>query len=351
MLHRITRVNRICLAAAVLAGLARPVLAQTAVETPPVPATAPAPPVTFGVVSFLQYAAQLHEEDGMNSFDVTRGYFDVHARLSNRVRVRFTPDVRPTTDATLATNLSLRLEYAYLEADITPHSSIIFGMHETPWLTFEETVDRYRVQAPFFAERIGLIPGPSDIGASVKYSGERTDFHVGIYNGEGYGQAEQDKYKSIEGRATVRPFANNGPAANVRISGFYSYGWYAQDRPRNVAIVMGSYDQQHGAFTAQYVTATDNPFIARNVERRGLSFFGEVRGGPTGWAALARADYFDPDRSNLSDSQRRYTFGGAHWSQYDRGRLGVVISMEQLYSPSSQQLLDRRLLAQTSIEF
>jgi hypothetical protein len=31
------------------------------------------PAVTFGVVSFLQYAAELHEQDGYNAFDVTRG--------------------------------------------------------------------------------------------------------------------------------------------------------------------------------------------------------------------------------------------------------------------------------------
>jgi hypothetical protein len=47
--------------------------------------------VTFGVVSFLQYAAELHEQDGYNAFDVTRGYINIQARLSDRVKVRFTP--------------------------------------------------------------------------------------------------------------------------------------------------------------------------------------------------------------------------------------------------------------------
>ena len=47
------------------------------------PAAAPAtayPSVTFGVVSFLQYAAELHERDGYNAFDVTRGYFNIEAQ-------------------------------------------------------------------------------------------------------------------------------------------------------------------------------------------------------------------------------------------------------------------------------
>ena len=91
----------------------------------------------------------------------------------------------------------------------------------------------------------------------------------------------------------------------MSISGFYQYGWYARDRPRNVAIVMGSYENTHVVATAQYLSATDNPFVAVDVERRGMSFFGEGRQGPTGWAGVGGVDFFDPDASNDSDSRRR----------------------------------------------
>ena len=342
--------KRLCAMTTLLWTLSAPALAQSPENPTPTP-QASTPAVTFGILSFLQYAAELHEEDGYNAFDVTRGYFDVHARLTDRIRARFTPDVRPTTDATLATNLALRLEYAYLEADVTDKSSIVFGMHETPWLTFEESTNRYRVQGPMFAEREGLIPGPSDVGASFWTRGERAEFHVGIYNGEGYGRAEEDKYKSVQGRATVRAYADATAETSVHISGFYSYGWYARDRPRNVGIVMATYEQPHAVVTAQYLSATDNPFVARDVQRRGMSFFGEGRKGPVGWAGIGRLDLFDPDGSNGTDSQRRYMFGGAHWSQWGRGRLGVVVSLEQLYRTANSQLLERRLLAQTHIEF
>ena len=33
---------------------------------------------------------------------------------------------------------------------------------------------------PFFAERLGLIPGPTDLGVSVKATGARTEVHVGV---------------------------------------------------------------------------------------------------------------------------------------------------------------------------
>jgi hypothetical protein len=82
-----------------------------------------------------------------------------------------------------------------------------------------------------------------------------------------------------------------------------------------------------------------------------MSFFGEGRQGPTGWAGVGGVDFVDPDGSSTSDSLRRYIFGGAHWSQVGRGRLGVVITMEQAYRSINSQLLERRLRAQTHIEF
>ena len=340
---------RVLLAFAMLS-VSGPAWAQSP-ENPSPNTTTTTPAVSFGIVSFLQYSAELHEQDGYNAFDVTRGYFDVRARLSPRVRARFTPDVRPTTDASLDTNMALRLEYAYLEADVTKNASVVFGMHETPWLTFEESVDRYRVQGPMFAEREGLIPGPSDVGASLWARTDRADFHVGIYNGEGYGRAEEDNYKSVQGRATFRVFSDDSSRTSAHVSGFYSYGWYARDRPRNVAIVMGSYEQPHVVATAQYLSATDNPFIARDVQRRGLSVFGEGRQGVTGWAGIGRLDMFDPDASNDSDARRRYIFGGAHWSQLGRGRLGVIVTLEQVFRVVNSEKLESRLLAQTHVEF
>jgi hypothetical protein len=337
--------------APVSAAAAAAAAAQAPERPDPAPVNSSFPSVTFGVLTFLQYQAQLHESNGYNAFDVTRGYLNIQARLSDRIRVRFTPDVRPTTDASLNQNLALRLEYASLDVQATDNIAIMFGLHEMPWLAFEETVNRYRVVGPFFSERLGLIPGTTDLGVSLKRSTERTEFHVGVYNGEGQGRAEIDKYKSIDGRATFRPFSQDSELAKVTISGFYQYGWYARDRPRNVAIAMGSYENDNIVLTGQYLSATDNPFVAVDIERRGFSFFGEGRQGPTGWSVIGGLDLLDPDGSNDSDSQRRLIVGGAHWSRISRARLGVVVSLEQTHQTSNSQLLDRRLLAQTHIEF
>jgi len=311
----------------------------------------PFPSVTFGVQSFLQYSAELHESNGYNAFDVTRGYLNIEAKLNDRVRVRFTPDVRPTTDADLNQNLALRMEYASLYANVSDNATVMFGLHETPWLTYEESVNRYRVIGPFLAERMGLIPGPTDLGVSLKVTGENMEVHAGVYNGEGDGRAEIDKYKSIDGRFTFRPFDPKSELGNLHVSAFYQYGWYAKDRPRNVAIFMGSYQTPHVMATAQYLSATDNPFVAVDVKRRGLSFFGEGRQGATGWAGVGGMDFIEPDTSNDGLAQHRYIFGGAHWRQIGTGRLGIVVTMEQVFQAATSQLTERRLLAQTLVEF
>ena len=135
-----------------------------------------------------------------------------------------------------------------------------------PWLTFEESTNRYRVLGPFFAERLGLIPGATDLGASIRATVRPADVHVGVYNGEGQGRAEVDKYKSIDGRATFRPFSEDSELGKVTISGFYQYGWYAQRPPAQRGHRDGQLrERPHLVPTAQYLSATDNPFVAVDV--------------------------------------------------------------------------------------
>ena len=343
MLRRLSAIVMLLLGAAATAG------AQTAPD-PATTTTTNEGRVTFGIITFLQYDVELHERDLYNAFDVTRGYLDVRGKLSDRIQVRFTTDVRPTRDADLEQNLTARLEYAYLQAQWTDSRVFMFGMQETPWLTFEESINRYRVQGTMFTEREDLIPGPSDLGAGLVYKLAGLEAHVGVYNGEGFGRAEIDKYKSVQGRGTVTVLSRDEGRTRARLSGFYSYGWYARDRPRNVGIVMASYESPHVVATGQYLTATDNPFVVTDIERQGFSFFGEGRMGKTGWAGFGRVDFFNPNADREGDNERRYIFGGAHWSELAHGRIGFVASLEQKFRVGGEKT-ESRLLVQTQVAF
>jgi len=253
--------------------------------------------------------------------------------------------------------LVLRVKYAFLELDNVKaaRSWVRFGAHQTPWLDFEESIDRYRVQGTMFSEREGLIPGSSDFGVGYFTPvGKYVDIQTGVYNGEGYAQTDANKYKSAQGRLTLRPFAGRGLANGVRLSGFYSAGWYAADRPRRLGIVMGSFEQTHLVGTLQYLKATESPSAVapRDIDRNGSSGFLEIRQGMNGWAALARLDLLDSDEALANNSQRRIIAGGAYWFVWPRSRVGLVVTNEQVhYDAAAARPQENRLLVQTHVEF
>jgi hypothetical protein len=309
------------------------------------------------MLSYLQYAAEVENRDGLNSFDVTRAYFNVNAQVANRLRFRFTPDIRRITDGSLAGSLTVRVKYAFAQLDAVgrPGSWVRFGLHQTPWLDFEESINRYRVQGTMFAEREALIPGSGDFGVSyfTPLPGGYGEIHGGVFNGEGFTQAEASKHKSVQGRLTVRPFPNKGLAHGFRISGFYNAGWYAADRPRRLGIVMGSYEHQRLVATLQAVAATENPSATTptDIDRNGWSVFVEPRQGPSGWAGLLRYDSFEADESLPDSEQQRIIAGGAYWFVWPRARVGLVLTNEQVHYDSLTRLDDNRILAQMHVEF
>ena len=330
--------------------------------TPPLPAQAAPPAAEFpivrvGMLSYLQYNAELKNRNGANAFDVTRTYLNINGQLAPRVRFRFTPDIRRITDGSLAGSLTVRVKYAFLQLDnVGPQRSWVrFGLGHTPWLDFEEAVQRYRVQGQMFSEREGLIPGSADFGVGyfAPLPGNYGEFHAGVYNGEGFTQAEANKYKSVQGRLTVRPFPNRGLANFLRVSGFYSAGWYAQDRPRNVGIVMAHYEHRHLVATVQRVDATERPLAIdpADTQRTGWSVFVEPRQGTEGLAGIARIERFDPNDAIADNSHRRIIAGAAYWFAWNRARLGLVATNERVDYELPTRLDENRLLFQTHVEF
>ncbi len=367
--------TRACVTTLLLLCLTSGAFAQQPAAQPPQtpPAAAPAEPtypiVRVGMLSYLQYATELENRDGFNAFDITRAYININAQLSRNVRFRFTPDIRRITDPTgsLGTSLVLRVKYGFMQVDnVGPARSWVrFGLHQSPWLDFEESINRYRVQGTVFSEREALIPGSADFGVSyfTPLPNGYGEIHGGVYNGEGFTQIEANKYKSFQGRVTVRPFPNRGAANGLRVSGFYNAGWYASDRPRRLGIGMASYEHRNLVVMFQTLKATETlvtptgqtlcgAILCREFDRSGWSAFIEPRQGPTGWAAIARVDAYDPDQTLANNSQRRVIVGGAYWLMWNTARLGLVASNEQVhYNAGAARPNENRVLLQTHVEF
>lgn len=334
----------------------------TALAQPPAPPPAPPPEpsypvITVGTQTYLQYGAELENRDAFNSFDITRGYINIQGDLSKNVKFRITPDVRRITDSSLAGTVVLRLKYAFVQFDnLTPRSWLRFGLHQTPWLDFEQSINRYRVQGTMFSERENIIPGSSDFGAGYlgRFAGDYLEVNAGVYNGEGYTRAEGNKAKSVQGRLTVRPLPAAPLAKGLRVSAFYDLGWYDTGQPRRHGIVMGSFEHPRLVATAQWLTATEKPVgtAARETDRAGYSTFLEVRQGLQGWAGLVRFDRFDPDDRVAGDVTNRAIAGVAYWLLWDKVRLGLVVNDENVTYGRARALRDEnRLLFQTHIQF
>ena len=175
---------------------------------------------------------------------------------------------RPTRASTR--NLALRLEYASLDVQVTDSMAVMFGLHEMPWLTYEETLNRYRVLGPFFSERawtedsLGLLPGPPTSARASRPPPNARTFMSACTTAKAVAALKSTSTRaSMAARPSVRS-PKTASSGKVSISGFYQYGWYARDRPRNVAIGDG---QPTRARTSRHraVSAGDG----QSVRRRG----------------------------------------------------------------------------------
>jgi hypothetical protein len=349
-----------CLTLVALLVLTGAAFAQAAQPAPPQPPAEPVYPVVrVGVLSYVQYDAELENRQGFNAFDVTRTYLNINGQLSRNVRFRVTPDIRRFTDASgqLGSSLVFRIKYAFVQFDNlgAERSWVRFGINQTPFVDFEESINRYRVQGTIFSEREPVIPGSGDAGISsfTPLPNSYGEVHVGVFNGEGFGNTEINKHKSAQGRLTIRPFPNRGAANGFRVTGFFTAGWYAADRPRHVGIAMASFEHRRLVATIERLVATDQPLTAtREADRSGWSMFIEPRQGPAGWAGIARFESFDPDDAVADNSHWRSIVGGAYWFVWTTSRLGLVTTNEQVhYDAGAARPTENRLLFQAHVEF
>ncbi len=96
-----------------------------------------------------------------SSFNIERAYLNVTGNISHIIPFRVTPDIaRETgTGSSLNGSYTYRLKYAYAQFNLddwmTRGSWARFGMQQTPWVDFMETLYRYRFQGTIFEDREG----------------------------------------------------------------------------------------------------------------------------------------------------------------------------------------------------
>lgn len=311
------------------------------------------PSIKVGVTLYADYtytqSPQSTDADGnvinAGAFNVGRSYINITGNISHIVAFRITPDVtRQSGLLTLGAgnsvsndSLIFRIKYAFAQVNLddwmTKGSWARFGIQQTPLLDYEEGIYRYRFQGTTFTEREGFY-NSADAGASFHYNlpSNYGDFHVGVYNGEGYAKTDPNDQKAVEIRGTVRPFATGAPALRgLRITGFYFGDNYIKSSERTRAVFQATYEHKYVNGGFDYINANDQTAIAQpDINAKGWSVWATPkapRDNGSSFEALLRYDSLSPDARFTTRVRERTILGLAYWFPH-QGSVSTALMLD-----------------------
>lgn len=296
-------------------------------------------------ISGQWFFAYANEDRGdtttFNEFRLKRGYLTFKKNLSDRFSIRVTQDISVDKDGDGKGNIEIRLKYGYLLARL-PDFGIIsnprleVGVVHRPWIDFEQTVNRYRIQGNMFLERVdlassadygltfmGLFGGRLDdetmeqVGSG--HPGRFGSLAFGVYNGGGYDAVEANENKLIEGRLSIRPLPDQLPFLQLH-GGLVSGAGNSADAPdlllsavalswqhplvTTMATMISSVGDKKGRMTDQ---------AGEPLERTGWSLFAELTSPALSQLSLfGRIDQMEDD--TVPDWAHRIMIAGVSWN-------------------------------------
>jgi hypothetical protein len=338
--------SSVLLVAAFTAGAMLAAVPANAQVTPAAGYTPPddTPVIRVGATIFADYTFQTDPKstdvDGNtfspNQFNLGRAYINITGNINHYIAFRVTPDiVRETLAGSQNTgSLVYRLKYAYgqfnLDDWMTRGSWARFGMQQTPWVDFMETVYRYRFQGTIFEDRESFLSS-SDVGASFHYNFAKNygDVHAGFYNGENYNRAEVNDQKGFMIRGTVRPLATGNPALRgLRLTGFYDADHVLKNADRTRSVVAVTFEHQYVNAAFDYLNATDQSrSINPKLDSEGYSFWVTPK-TTVGWEGLLRFDHLERSTSpTVKGTTDRTIAGISYWFPH-QGTVSTVLLLD-----------------------
>lgn len=98
------------------------------------------------------------------------------------------------------------VKYVYYDHLFVPGLQMRFGMHQTPWIEYEEHRWTYRYLFPTMVDQQNFQTS-SDLGVSLlgKVLDNRLEYHVAFQEGEGYQNTPDGRGYALLGRVSVEP--------------------------------------------------------------------------------------------------------------------------------------------------
>jgi hypothetical protein len=310
--------------------------------------SAPSPlPFAISGVLYLNYQyGGLRGARSENRFDMDRAYLNVRAASGSRDSIRITLDVfqqRTSPGDQFYRGWSMRVKYAYLNHDFVQGSGDDLkvwgrlGLIQTVVIEKEEQFwNRGLSQAP--TELAGYF-NSADAGAAlgITLPDRMGEIYATIVNGAGYASRETDRFKDLQARLTLTPWAKGSSfLKGVQLSPWFSVGGAASafaTRRGTVQPVTDARTKSRYGFLVNYRdprlvagahfarkaddaetadTTRDTAPTVREVTGNLTSVFAFWRPlGPatsSPWTVMARVDDVKPDDAS-SGRQRRYIVG------------------------------------------
>jgi hypothetical protein len=300
------------------------------------------PAVKVGGVLFLDYTntqnPEITDADGnkvsASAFNVGRAYINVTGQLNHLFAFRVTPDItRETgTGSTLNGSLTYRLKYGYAQFNMDDWlwrgTYVRFGMIQTPYVDFEETVYRYRFQGTIFVDREGFNSS-SDAGVSFRtaFPNNYGEVVAGYYNGDSYTRADPNDQKSFRIRGTLRPFPGPGLLRGLRLTAYTDQDHTVKNADRDRFIWSVLYEHKYVNAYYSALTFTDQATTkVIPTDGDGYSFWITPK-TTFGLEGLFRYDKLNPNDLNNSKKER-FIGGIAYWPKMTVASVNTAILLD-----------------------
>jgi hypothetical protein len=176
------------------------------------------------------------QNNGLNTFEITRGYINIFYAVNDKVSLRLTPDIYRASDG----SLTLRLKYGYVDFQkifgngAFKKTKLTFGQTTEPLIDWEEALSshRYTYLLPWNYLSLSSTYDGVKLHGPIEWNGkEYLDYDVGVFNSTSFHHIELNDRKSVMGRLTWYPMGTKVDRTGLGFTVFDSYG-YGNTLPR-----------------------------------------------------------------------------------------------------------------------
>ena len=352
-----SRLRRIALAAAAssitLAAVCTPSNASNLLDLPPDDDRDPR-------ISGVWYFNYVHEDvfqrpdqpdrpEDFSRFEIQRGYLTYRTEINHRLSARVTSDISVDQEGDGAGDVELRLKYGYVDIDtgelgLLRSTRLRAGVLQTPWISFEQSINDFRLQGPMFLNRARVFISAdfgvgffANLGEPVdaayrrdvnrRHAGRWGSVAVGIYNGGGYNEIERNETFVPQARLTLRPLPDLAPGLQLSAGGAVGKGNTAAAPDYHASVLMLSHETRRHVLTATVYTGEGDlrgnaiASDGRALDQRGASVFTELR-VRRDYSLIGRFDLLRTEAEGGDRDVERWIVGIA-WRCFPGGQLLV----------------------------